>query len=661
MINELDYMKSLLKVFKSLPEGSLLTRIYSNEELESLDKRTLKFGFIIDFNAKINIPREYLEEIISYIKDNYGYDLLELNRGFFSNFNYPKEYSREDVFINQILHYITTYGFESLLGKYNEDCVYIPERELFLSDSQDSVKIHVIKSISKEEIKLRVKGLLNSGVALSSDTLLNLINIIEYLNLDIDIDSVKNKEVKVYLYESLNLLPSNPEEFLRYLLYKAREYSINKKSFLLIKDSESINALKSFAKYSSDKCKELIDSYIEQNSLIPLAKVFFRFKPLFLALKSNKELISLVNKLRKLANIHHSPKETKILDRINSSELDISEVKKELSKVSIFKKITLLNSILYRISNPDSIAYFVRNGKVFSKEFNNSKFKFNLNLALLLREDILAVLKSNVEGKTVYIPEGMEYACPISEKKFWGSIPFGSSYKFKSKQAIVGVHWFNLDGSRVDLDLHMQSDKRNVGWDTYHSRNNYQSAVDEQVIFSGDMTDAPKSKGGAIEAFYLGKDVRDELFMLNLNNYTYYKGTNENVKFKLVVNDLEENNNLSDRKYLIDSVNLCFNSINEIPSKQMFIGFIDSDEEGNKRFLYSTSSIGNRIVARYNENSKNLVEYIRKSFQTCLKLKEMLILAGARFEKEDDKNWDINLDVDSISKDSILDLFKIKT
>ena len=658
MKNELDYIKSVLKVFKSLPED-YSSNVYSKGELELLDKRTLSFGIILSDRAKRSISKEYFEEIISYIKDNYGIDLFELNQGFFKDFNYPKEYSRDEIFYEQILHYTTTYGFEGL-NIYKEDSVYIPVRELVLIDSQESIKIQLIKSISEEELKSKVRDLLTSGVALSSGTLSDLINIIEYLKLELNIDSVKNKEIRVYLYEYLNILPSSPEEFLRYLLYRARDYSLNKKSFLLIKDRESINALKLFAEESTGECKKLIDSYIEQNSLIPLAEVFFRFKLLFLALKSNKELIPLVNKLRKLANTCHKPKEIKILDRINSKELDISEVKKELSGVSVFKKITLLNSLLYRLSNPDSIAYFIRNGRVFSKEFNNSKFKFNLNLAVLLREEILSVLKSNVEGKTVYIPEGMEYACPVSEKKFWGSIPFGSSYKFKSNQAIVGVHWFNLDNSRVDLDLHMQSDKRDVGWNTYHSFFNYDSALDEQVVFSGDMTDAPKSKGGAIEAFYLGKDVKDELFMLNLNNYTFHKGMNENIKFKLVINDLEQNKSLSNREYLIDSVNLFFNSMNEIPSQQMFIGFIDSDEEGNKRFLYSSSSIGNGIIAKYNKSSKNLVEYIRNSFQTCLKLKEMLALAGAKFEKEENKDWDLNLDVNFISKDSILNLFKIK-
>ena len=658
MKNELDYIKSVLKVFKSLPE-SYLSNIYSKGELELLDKRTLRFGVILSDRAKRSISKEYFEEIISYIKDNYGINLFELNQGFFKDFNYPKEYSGDEIFYEQILHYITTYGFEGL-DIYNEDSVYIPVRELILIDSQESIKIQLIKSISEEELKSRVRDLLTLGAALSSDILSDLINIIEYLKLELNIDSVKNKEIRVYLYEYLNILPSSPEEFLRYLLYRARDYSMNKKSFLLIKDRESINALKLFAEEPTGECKKLIDSYIEQNSLIPLAEVFFRFKLLFLALKSNKELIPLVNKLRKLANTYHKPKEIKILDRINSKELDISEVKKELSGVSVFKKITLLNSLLYRLSNPDSIAYFIRNGRVFSKEFNNSKFKFNLNLAVLLREEILSVLKSNVEGKTVYIPEGMEYACPVSEKKFWRSIPFGSSYKFKSNQAIVGVHWFNLDNSRVDLDLHMQSDRRDVGWNTYYNFFNYNSALNKQVVFSGDMTDAPKSKGGAIEAFYLGKDVKDELFMLNLNNYTFRKGINENIKFKLVINDLEQNKSLSDRKYLIDSVNLFFNSMNEIPSQQMFIGFIDSDKEGNKKFLYSSSSIGNGIIAKYNKSSKNLVEYIRNSFQTCLKLKEMLALAGAKFEKEENKDWDLNLDVNSISKDSILNLFKIK-
>ena len=93
-----------------------------------------------------------------------------------------------------------------------------------------------------------------------------------------------------------------------------------------------------------------------------------------------------------------------------------------------------------------------------------------------------------------------------------------------------------------------------------------------------------------------------------------------------------------------------------IYSAEKFLGILKSDEEGNKKFYFSSASISNKIVSSYNENADNLIKAQMTSFESCLKLEEVLLNAGAVFEKSEDTDWDINLDPQQVSKDTIMNL-----
>ena len=66
--------------------------------------------------------------------------------------------------------------------------------------------------------------------------------------------------------------------------------------------------------------------------------------------------------------------------------------------------------------------------------------------------------------------------------------------------------------------------------------------------------------------------------------------------------------------------------------------------------------MGNRIVAKYDKNANNVVKAFMTSFESCLKLKDILEKAGAIFEKSEKDDWDINLDPQLVTKDTIMNL-----
>ena len=103
-----------------------------------------------------------------------------------------------------------------------------------------------------------------------------------------------NKETKIMLYDYMNIVPENPTEFLRYIIFKATDNALlikNETTIEKIKESKNLDVTGLFRRYK------------EQHGLERLATIFHRFKPLFLAFKTNSQLSRYINKTRKL--FHH--------------------------------------------------------------------------------------------------------------------------------------------------------------------------------------------------------------------------------------------------------------------------------------------------------------------------------------------------------------------
>lgn len=633
-----NFVKATLNLFKAVP--NLADEKFSDYKLDN--EQNISNGFFVTEEAFKNCPCVADEKILDFIKNKFGYNLFELNQGFYKSFQTVADSPPQKILANKILHYMTTYGFESL-GIFDSDTVFIPNDKLELPEDAKPTKITVINFLEKTEIEERTVKLIMSGAALSKETLENIVEIIKFLEIKLNVDDVPNKELKNFLCDMLGILPKNPVEFLRYIIYKGTG------STLLIKNRETIFALKN-SKQPFDK---FFSDYIAENGIAKLAEVFHRFKPIWLAFRIHSPYLKkVVNIMRRLADKHHKPVTKKILETVTSApKIDLNKLREELAKVTVYKKISIANALLYRAAAPESIAFYIRNGKVFVKDFAGS-FKLDYKVLSAIIDSIVEEIRPNVQGKKIYIPENFNYAAPVSEKKFVGAIPFGSSYEFGKKSVVVGVHWFNLKKERVDLDLHLNSAKRSIGWNNDFSDENFVETKNLAVIFSGDMTDAPIDKGGATEAFFVGEIVADEMMMINLNDYTR---NSVPVPFKLILGDVEQSR--INRKYLIDSHEISFCVPNEIDSGEMFLGFLRADEDGNKKFYFTSANMGDRIVSRSDENSLRMISATQTSFDSALSLKEILRKAGAIFEKADDEDWDINLNPAEVTKDILLGLF----
>ena len=176
--------------------------------------------------------------------------------------------------------------------------------EGFLEDwTKEINELIIIKTISKDEFVKRFLDDIYTTLQWKNDEILEIKEIIKELNLNesININNIPSKELRIVIASEFNLTIKDAEDFLRTLIYKATGKS------LLIKSPEVIDALKSMYK---EELYAYFKNYIKNYGYIGLAEIFHRYKPLFLACKKFgfEKQNKIINKISKLAKIHHKPK-----------------------------------------------------------------------------------------------------------------------------------------------------------------------------------------------------------------------------------------------------------------------------------------------------------------------------------------------------------------
>jgi hypothetical protein len=202
-------------------------------------ERTIKNGYIIE--PKIYPAIALTEDIEKII----GISGEKANTTFHKSWKVIRDTPIETLAVQQIVHYITTYGFEAL-GCYSNDTVYIPKEALNLPTDFSEIPLVVIRGLTVSQILEETLRLISSGVALSADTIECVKEIIlwnkdkfeeELVNRG-RFNEVKNREILSILYNLYNILPDEPVEFLRVVIERVTGET------LLIKNDQLISKIK---------------------------------------------------------------------------------------------------------------------------------------------------------------------------------------------------------------------------------------------------------------------------------------------------------------------------------------------------------------------------------------------------------------------------------
>lgn len=549
-----------------------------------------------------SVPRDLYSEVETYFKDKLSFG--ELNNSFFKTWLTVENTSDEQRVLDQILHYFTVYVNDVVPGIVN---VYYPEQEEPVDEGRTT--INYVGTLREEEAITRCISLLNTP-AIKTETLVKVFNILEGLEYKFPLDTkFNNKEAQCLFYDVVQVLPTEGEELFRYLFYKATGTS------LVVNNRENIDLIKT----SSYELPIL--SYYQ---LVQLSKRFLPLKELWVAgfKKAHPNNIPTVNKLNKLAEAYHSPKNTPILLQVTSNpNIKKDDLVGAANSCTVTQLIKAINALRVYSQDCNDHLYRIRNGKsyVASKEGNTRhKGMYGFYYGTLVE-----VLKERTGKLSIYHEPYISYSLNLSDKQKVGHIPSGTRITIpqQSGNLYIGIHWVNPN-SRMDLDLRADSINHSVGWNSSYGA--------EGLSYTGDMTDAPLPNG-ATEWFKVGNKL-DRDYILKVNNFT----GQESYKFKLLIG-------YSDKEFNRNSVMQLDNVIieTEITSNQteFTIGLLTS----NKEFYFLGANSGNARVGKHSENALNAAITACKS---TLRLNDIFDVISSPEEV------DIDLSLNKLSVDS---------
>ncbi len=539
----------------------------------------------------------------------------DLNKTFHKSWKTVVNSTRLELAIQQIMHYLSTYGsnFESEM--------YIPDEVLKVPKTK--LKVSVIKSLTKEELIEKSLDVLRSGIALKEETLNDLFELLGVLGYKFSGDeNIKNKEANLLIAIRYRVYPESVEEFVRYLVYRATQSSS------LVKNKELFDSIK---ESNTD-----ISLDLESYDMKKVAQVFNRFKPIFLSFKqAHKNNKKYINKLAKLSKVYHKPMPQNALNLVTQNKLTENDTH-WLDNASIYALFKALSACYTRMNGQDTFVYRIRNGKSFvkSNEVNAKVVKANYKFLLNYLKT-----KLNGEGKNVFIPKQVIYALPTSEKLFVGNIPTGT--KFLAKKIAAGIYWENSWGA-TDLDLSGLNIAGKIGWNSSYYNDN------GNLIYSGDLTYA---EDGAVEYLHASRGKLDPTLVMN----NVFSGEHD-AGYKIVIGEgskISRNFMMNPNKVLAE---VKCNSV----QKNTVLGMLMEEDDDMKSFTLLNFGAGQARVSGNNEVSRNATTALYQQWAKPISLNTVLEQCGftVLHEKEDDVELYADLSLDNLTKSTFIDLFK---
>lgn len=598
----------------------------------TLNNAAMQVGYIVHPKACNRATKQFIQSISGNV-----------NSTFYQNWEDITSKTRFELFIDQLLHYVTTYG----TGFAYEDNGYVPNATpvgpVYISLFRD---YKVIMPCTEEDVYDRCMDMLTSGIAMKQATIETVVDyVVEYVKMnkliasgEFDIDAVANREAVTLLCDELGIAPNKKFDLFRYIMYKTTG------STLIIKNKATVNAIK--------KSNTQFDfTSLSEKQLIGLASIFYRFKPLFLAFKKTyngsyyysttitSKNAATINKIRRMAPKYHTPLAESVLSTMLGKVHDSMVLVETTTQMNTFQIIRLMNTILERLNHTDEkTMYIVRNGKMFVKDGKSydGMIMYYMTVFNILKNELV----SRISEKATYVkyPQNMVLACPTSEKNFVGDLPFGTYMDLKDSDSFVGIYWREEWGTN-DFDLSVLDLNGNkIGWNSsYYSDR-------QDIVYSGDMTSA---RPEATEIMLFKKGAPDGSVMVNRycgrdgSKFRFFGGVEPNMKLK--------------RSYMVDPNFIKFSADVVSDTTQQTIGLLNTG-----RFYVMALGSGNSIVSYQKGSTQNERYYasVLKA-KSYLKLTDVLPTAGfIDVDSVEELPEDAQiLDLTQMSRDTLIELF----
>ena len=601
----------LIQFFKAAVPGAP-----ASKHPDALRNRALKSGYIIH----PDLLNTDLEAFIST-------QSIDVNSTFYKRWKDVLDRDRFQLFIDQVMHYASTYG--TLYTQ--EGNGYVPNDG---AEAPDFSEYTMIVPITQEELYRRCLAVVDSGAALKVETVRALCgpvaeHVAAHPDEPFDLFALRNREAVSILCESLGVRPEEPVALLRYILYRTTGQT------LLIQSDAMLGKVRA----NADK----FDFHeLTQQELDALASIFYRFKDLFLAFRTVEEYDQkrnafvlrpsvsrpVINRIRRAAPKRHVPMQAGFWESLLAGEVGEQELRARLDGIGNFKLVTLLQAVRERLllRPGDTQMYLIRNGSTWFREAPEREpdRDYLYMLERVLRERLVRNLAP--KACRVRFPEGgLRLTCPASEKNFLGNLPFGSSYPV-SDHNFFGIYWRGAWGTE-DFDLSFVDwSGAKTGWNAEYNTG--------QTLYSGDMTSANPE---ASEVIYCKESL--PAGSIYVNRYNGAPGSRFRFFFgqQDIVN-LTEN-------YMVDPNALHISEELVSDRREKMVGVVCLG-----RIWLMDLGVGEGRVSDGEDAGRKEAVIARKA-QCFLPLREVLLEAG--FTESDEPE----LDLRELKKDTLLSLF----
>ena len=578
-----------------------------------LQEDALKRGYIVPLGLLTADVEAFIERLP-----------LELNTTFYRRWQDVVEKDRLQLFMDQILHYASTYG--SCFTQ--EGNGYVPNEG---AETPEFKEYTVIVPITEEALYQRCLALVQGKAALKSDTVAALCRTItDHLAAhpweNLDINAIANREALSILCKALGKRPTEPVSLLRYMVYEATGET------LLIQSNQMLQIVRRHA--NGFDFRTLLPTELDA-----LASIFYRFKNLFLAFRTLEETKKgevvlqpsvnrqVINRLRRAAPALHTPMQVGFWERLLASRVSETQLCARLGEASAFKLVTLLQAIRERLLlvPGDQQMYLIRNGSAWFQPVpeRQEDTAYLQMLERVLREQLIRLLAA--KACTVRFPDKLELTCPSSEKNFLGNLPFGSSYPI-GRNNFFGIYWRNEWGTE-DFDLSfLDWTGVKTGWNAEYNTGT--------TVYSGDMTSADPEAAELLyckEGFPSGSIYVNRYYGVAGSRFRFFFGQQELTDITL--------------NYMVDPNSLLLSEEMTSERREKMVGVVAA----GRIWLMDVGVGGGRVSGGEDAGSKEAI--LARRAQSFLPLREVLLEAG--FTESDTPE----LDLRQLKKDTLLALF----
>lgn len=649
-------LNTTLRLFKAVVVKDHQT--YNNmAEVKRIKDALFLRGIFIDEDtlAHLDVSAMPMDEIVREADTLYGVNLMKLNSSFYKTFSEMKSKSDFELFVDQILHYGSTYGEITWLQNHGD--IYEPEtldNDTIVELQTKAKAFTIIEGITETELEDKINTLFSSGIALKSEDIADLMKLASHYTLEINPDTVANKEVQAILGATYGVLPRDFDAFMRIVFYKVTGTT------LVIKDKLRKDQFLTMDTLKADAIAQLFIDYRNHYGVKAITENIMRYRKYILYIRKNASdrFNKFFNFILKQSKVDKKPRVKSVMANVVDSNVTVDMLTKSAENATIFQIVRAINVINERLSGYGQdtvpVEYRIRNDYswITEKSFNVNSSDLQVKLYTLVAI-LRAKTNANFKDKVVFAP--IDYKVPTSTKTFVTNATPELTRIHVPGNVKIGVAW----SKEADIDLHARTiEGDSLGWNS--------SYRDGGVYYSGDLT-ALNSHGFAAE-YMLFEDYKGTAI---LNAHPFNLRGNSELALDIVISkDTNRSGIKSNVMTTFDDI-VFHDKLTVEPRKALSFAVVTKVEDGYDIILSSASEFGNHVHVP-NMNTQDMrLQILKRKADTSIGIHDFAILNGAVVttdkaefdayvkENEVDEANIIDLSPETMTQDKLIELLEV--